>query len=218
MADYNQLLKEYRALAKKADQRLVRLEAYKHDAGFKTATEWAYKRAQKDINQWNYARAVEIVKKDYPNISAAERAKKINDIMAKSGKRFNTAPPGNVTQLQAKINDIKTFLEKPTSTKRGIINVYKKKADSLNKNYGTDFTWEDLAKYYLTGTNDKLDSKFGSKTALKTIGVIQKLDKSTIESIQKSKDKIIVVEDDEVLNSKVLELLRDNNIDKSMMY
>lgn len=217
MADYNQLVKEYRRLAKQADQRLVRLEAYKHDRGFETATKWAYARAQKDINQWNYQRAVEVSRQKYPDISDQERAKKINDIMANAGHRFNTAPPSNTTQLQAKINDIKTFLEKPTSTKRGIINSYKKRADTINKKYGTDFTWQDLAEYYLSGTADKLDSKFGSKTALKTIAAIQKLDKKKIDEIKKSKDKIKVVDDD-VLNININQLLKENNIDKSMMY
>ena len=143
--EYNELVKVYRTLAKSADQRLVRLEAYQHDKDFKTATKWAYARAMHDIGQWSGAEA----------------------------KRFNTAPPKSTTQLLAKIQDIKHFLESPTSTKKGIIDVYKKRADTLNRNMRKNdpswknLSWKDLAQYYESALNEKLDAQYGSKTALK---------------------------------------------------
>lgn len=79
----------YRRLAKVADQRLVRLESYAHDKGYKEVKNFAYNRALSDINNWT-----------------------------KGGKRFNTRPPKNQHQMIAKINNILTFLNSPTSTKK----------------------------------------------------------------------------------------------------
>ena len=177
----------YRRLAKTADQRLVRLESYEHDKYFKPATQWAYAKAQKDIQKWQ---------------NKGPEDKRL---------RFNTAPPKGEEQLLAKINDIKSFLESPTSTKQGIINVYKKRADTLNRKYGTQFTWQSLAKYYESGQAEAWDAKFGSKTALKTIAQLQKQDKKVKEAIKKAEAKDIRV-DNSVLQKTVDMALADNNL------
>jgi len=182
--EYNQLLKEYRRLAKRADQRLVRLEAYQHDKGFKTATRWAYAKALNDIKKWS----------------------------GENAKRFNVKPPENTTSLKAKIQDIKNFIESPTSTKRGIEKVYKKKADTINRKYGTDFDWEDLANYYLSGTAEKLNEQYGSKTVLRAIASIQKTEKSEIEAIKESKSKHLKLQD-KIVDKVVNEILSDSGID-----
>lgn len=177
----------YRRLAKTADQRLVRLESYEHDRYFKPATQWAYAKAQKDIQKWQ---------------NKGPEDKRL---------RFNTAPPKGEEQMLAKINDIKSFLESPTSTKQGIINVYKKRADTLNRKYGTQFTWQSLAKYYESGQAEVWDAKFGSKTALKTIAQLQKQEKKVKEAIKKAEAKDIRV-DNSVLKKTVDMALADNNL------
>lgn len=194
MASYNidqkpgeTLMQYYRRLAKTADQRLVRLESYEHDKYFKTTTLWAYAKAQKDIQKWQ------------------------NKGPEAENLRFNTAPPKGEEKLIAKINDIKSFLASPTSTKQGIINVYKKRADTINGNYGTQFTWQSLAKYYESGNAEAWDAKLGSKTALKTIAQLQKQDKKVKEAIKKGEAKDIRV-DDSVLQKTVDMALADNNL------
>lgn len=181
------LEKYYRRLAKTADQRLVRLESYEHDKYFKTATKWAYAKAQRDIQKWQ------------------------NKGPGSEQLRFNTAPPKKKEDLIAKINDIKSFLESPTSTKQGIINVYKKRADTINRKYGTQFTWQSLAKYYESGQAEAWDAKFGSKTALKTIAQLQKQDKKVKDAIKKAEQKDIRV-DNSVLQKTVDMALADNNL------
>ena len=179
----------YRRLAKTADQRLVRLESYKYDKNFKTATKWAYNKAIKDIHKWSGSEA----------------------------DRFNVAPPESKEKLLSKINDIRSFLESPTSTKKGIIDVYKKRADTINERYGTNFTWQQLAKYYTSGEAEKWDSKFGSKTALKTIAVIQGNGKKLIDKI-KAHDKKDVRVDDSVINKTVEKALKDEDLDLNMLF
>lgn len=189
MATYQDLLSEYKKLAKRADQRLVRLERAAELPGYKTATKWAYARAVKDIEHWS----------------------------GTSGKpRFNTKAPENAQQLQAKINDIKQFLEAPTSTKSGITSVYKKRADTINKQYGTNFKWQDMANYYQSGMAKTLSEQFGSKTALKTIAEVQKNKKQIVEDIKKSQESNIVVAD-EMIQETVNDLLADNGLTMDLL-
>ena len=184
------LVQYYRRLAKTADQRMVRLEKASEKKFFHVATEWAYAKATRDILKW---------------IPPGDN---------KSTKlRFNTKPPEG-EDLIAKINDIKSFLSSPTSTKQGIINVYKKRADTVNKRYKTKFTWQQLAKYYDSGQAELWDAKFGSKTALRTIGVMQRNKKKIKEAIAKAdkKDVRINAKDKGMLEKTVNQALKENNL------
>ena len=147
----------YKRLAKVADQRLVRLEKLSQKHGFEGASKWAYNRAQKDIARWG------------------------------EGSRFNTKAPANTNSLKAKINDIKAFLGSATSTKAGITDVYEQRANTINQTYGTNFTWQDIAKFYGKQKNVALDAKYGSKTVAMAIGIIQQEMKNgrSLEEMQK---------------------------------
>lgn len=182
------LEKYYHRLAKTADQRLVRLESYEHDKYFKPATQWAYSRAQHDLQKWT---------------GKGPGAKKL---------RFNTAAPKGEEKLISKINDIKQFLSSPTSTKKGIVDVYQKRADTVNKKYGTSFDWKSLAKYYDSGQAEIWDSKFGSKTALRTIGKIQKEGKKVVEKINEAVTKDQKAEDKSMADAMVRKALKDNEL------
>ena len=92
------LMKEYRRLAKVADQRLVRIEAAKHDKGYGSIEKYAYANAMRSIHSFS----------------------------GEGAKRFNTKPPDNPQALQRKINDILVFLNSPTTTKSGVKKVYEK--------------------------------------------------------------------------------------------
>lgn len=170
--DYKELEKVYRTLAKSADQRLVRLESYQHDKGFEVSTKWAYSRAMHDIKQWS----------------------------GEEANRFNTAPPASKTDLLSKIEDIRHFLESPTSTKKGIVEVYKRKADSLNKTMRKnnpdwkDLTWKDMAQYFDSALYDKLDAQYGSKTKFKIFNTIKKNKNQIAKDIEEKKDIHLKVE------------------------
>lgn len=183
----------YRRLAKVADQRLVRLERLSSEEGFKTATKWAYARAQKDIEKYS----------------------------GSGTTRFNTKPPENEAQLKAKINDIRAFISAPSSTKTGIVNTYKKKADTVNQRYGTDFTWEDLAKFFGSGMNKKLDkdASAGSDTILRAIGKIQRAKdpeqwvKEAWNNTRRTKDeRVSLIKDDPIQDRVVQSLLRKRSL------
>lgn len=187
------LIHYYRRLAKTADQRLVRLEDYSDQPGYNTATKWAYSRAVKDIAKWNKGQS---------------GVKKL---------RFNTAPPKDTEDLLAKINDIKTFIASPTSTKQGITDVYKARAKTVNERYGTKFTWQQLAKYYESGQASVWDAKFGSKTALKTIGQIQRNKKAIQKGIEEADKKDLKA--DSPLLQKTMEMaLKDDDLNIEQLF
>lgn len=181
---YINAVKEYRQLAKRADQRLVQLEAYQHEKNFKEATLWAYRTAMKDIK--NYG----------------------------GGKRFNIAPPEDLKTLKAKINDIKDFLEKPSSTKRGIISIYKKKADTFNKNNGTNFTWQEVGKMFERGAFEKLDATWGSKTKAQTIAKYNTRKDDIIKAIKDANEKDLKAADEDVQDT-INKILADKKVDFS---
>lgn len=157
------LVKEYRKLAKRADQRLVRLERYMKRPGMAEIEKGAYARAMKDIEVWS----------------------------GRGKKRFNTAPPmpldaeGGLEALQAKINDIQAFLRADTSTlapgidTRGFsISSYEKMAQSFNAAYGTDLTWQEIGSFYQSKKYKKLSEKIqASKTIAIALGVFDDLRK-----------------------------------------
>lgn len=169
---YNDLVAEYRRLAKRADQRLVRLEKLSGQKDFKQVKQWAYKNAINDALMWG-------ADVDKP--------------------RFNIKPPTNTTSLKAKIQDIKNFLEKPTSTKAGIVNVYEKKADTLNKKYGTDLNWSDVGTFFESALYKKLSKRYSSGTVVRAIATIKNNESEVLKDFAKHKASHIKTEDSDMI-------------------
>ena len=181
-------LQYYKRLAKTADQRLVRLERLATQPGYEKVTQYAYAKAMRDIE--NYG----------------------------GGKRFNVKPPlkedGTVdnTLLREKLADLRAFLTSVSSTKKGIEQVYKQRADTFNKNFGTNFNWQELADFYNSGDADKLSpndgSGYGSSTVLKAIGMIQKSKEKVSKQIEANKK----VTQDSAVVDVALKILRRSDL------
>lgn len=92
--------------------------------------------------------------------------------------RFTKANPKNERVLRARMNAVQSFLEAPTSTRKG----YKE----LKKQYGTvveakfrskwhlDLTGEQIDALFDSELWDKLEREYGSETAVKIIASVQK--------------------------------------------
>ena len=146
---------EYKKLARKADSRLRAIEKYSEQKYYKGIERYAYARAIRDIELWS----------------------------GSGKKRFDTKPPDSLQGIRAKINDIKTFLESPTSTKAGVTEIYKKRADTINKEYGTNLTWQEIADYYTSTAHERAAELYGSKTELMVFASeINKVDPDKIKS------------------------------------
>lgn len=174
---------EYRQKAKRADQQLVRLEATAREKHFEGVLEFAYKGAIRDIKSWG------------------------------GDRRFNTAPPTKLTELEAKIADIDKFLSKPTATKSRIKKIYKKRADTFNKKYGKEFgvkfTWEDIANYYEDTKGQREAIKLASNTEVRVLAVMKKLaDKKQAEEALNTRERVEkITGKDKILAHEVNRLL-----------
>ena len=148
---YEALLAEYRKLAKRADQRLVRINEYSKNNDFASLKNYAYRNAMKDIRHWSGEKA----------------------------SRFNTAPPEASTEsakymkLQAKVADIKRFLDAPTSTLSGTKAVYVRRAKAYSENFGVDMSWQEIKQVTDSALFEKLEAKMDRYIVLKVLGVIQ---------------------------------------------
>ena len=184
--DYIALRSEYVKLAKRADQRLVRLEQLETKKGFENVTKYAYAWAQKNLQRWS----------------------------GKSeGSRFNAAIPSDIKSLEAKLHIVKQFLDMQTSTKGGILKTYKKRADTNNKKYGTNVTWQARSKYFNSSIAERAAAKFGSKTALRVIGQMQKKSDEVINAIKSKSENTVMVSGTKNVKKKVVEFLQENGLE-----
>ena len=180
------LEKEYRKLAKRADQRLVRLEHLAKSPEYSGVLNFSYRKAQRDIRAWS----------------------------GENASRFNTKPPSNTNQLKAKIADIKRFLESASSTigktreTKGIKEIYQDRADTINERYGTDFNWRDLARLFESALYKKIKSKddYDSKTEMQTIANISANFDEVKQAIKKDRE-VNIDTLDEVENFAINEMI-----------
>ena len=149
----------YRQIAKTADARLLALERLSGKEGYKDVREWAYKNAMYDIHS-----------------SFGQQA-----------KRFNRKIPDDLTKIYKNIRNVLNFLEAPTSSKQGIDEVYMKRAQTITDKYGVATNWQSLAGLFESKLYQKTDSKYGSKTALRAIGFIQRNTDVILKALQEGK-------------------------------
>ena len=190
--------KYYRRLAKAADQRLVRLERLAENPLYQNIKKFAYEEALEDIHKWNGVTA----------------------------SRFNTVPPEG-DKLYEKIEDIKSFLTKQTSNVGGINLMYKRMANTFNAKYGTNFTYQQIMKYFDSQQNEKWNKLFGSKTALTVIGEIQKSAKKIKREVSEADKRNIIINDISskpgkhgltMLQRRTIQALKDNELSLEDLY
>lgn len=187
---YKKELERYNKLAKKADRRMRELERFSRYEEFKPVLNYAYRIAKRDIESWTPPED-----KD-------------------RSPRWQRNAPADTRTLQAKIKDIEKFLSKKTSTITGVKKIYIKRTNTINKKYGTDFTWQQLADYFESGFAEKSNDKFGSKTVLKSIGIIQKEKDKAIKIIKEGAENNIQVSGKKVKDT-VDTLLKENGVELS---
>ena len=193
MASYDELRRQYIKAAKKADQRMVRLEALSHEKGYKHVLEWAYAKASIDIERY-----------EGHKVSPGERP------------RWNRAIPTDERMLREKLADVQHFLDSATSTKKGITKTYKDRVETTNKKYGTDFDWRTFADFAESNLWDDL-IEYGSGTLFDVIAQMQKdKDKITKKYNElKEQHKTITADDlnyNVVLSDAIADELQKNGL------
>lgn len=187
-----ELLAEYRKLADRADKRMLRLERLaKADPDFSNVKDFAYKKAQEDAIKWG------------------------SKATAEKGARFAINPPKTAREINAKMKDIRAFLDRPTSTKTGIVKTYKKRADSLNKllpKGAEKLTWQEYRKCFKLANAKNMDSRFGYRTLTKAFSVAKKLTKKAWEE----KDKEALQKILDARKGKDVQLTKNNVVNEAL--
>ena len=183
MDTYESELKEFRTLAKRADQRLREIERYADRSGFENMTNWAYKKAMRDIQYWS----------------------------GEGKTTFNRDAPTSLKQLRAKTRDIQEFLNAPTSTMTGTKEMYQSRADNLNQKYGTSFSWEDLGNVFDRKEENVIYQKFGGKTYLKAVDYLKNNEEKIMKGLM-SREKMTIRTGNRKVNTAVNQLLDEYGI------
>lgn len=180
--NYKNVQKDYIRLIGIANQRLRQIEKDIQNPLYSAMENYAYRDAMQYINRLD------------PN---------------KELKRFSGAVKHmNKKELEKNVNAVLTFLNSPTSTKSGTRKVYQKRANTFNRKYGTNFSVEDLHYFFTNEHAENLFSKYGSKTALKKIGELQKDKKEIIENVKKTKNKHVINYVKKEVNEEIFDSLK----------
>lgn len=180
-ADRKELESIYRKLAKQADQRLVRLrQLAEKDPDYKDITEYAYKRAMRDIS----------------------------GMFGESADRFNRSLKyKNVNQIKGAINDVSRFLQSETSTKRGLDKGLKARAKTLNDKLGTNFTWQEWKRYF-DWQKENPRFEYVNETKMQATAHIYKTEQAGKEEIKKVMNNLIIEGNRGVVRQLELDLLK----------
>lgn len=175
------------------------------------STEQYYKRLAKVADQ-RLIRLQELSEQE--NFKGVERfayakAQKALDVWG--GTRFNIKMPESPNLRNEKIADMIHFLESPTSTKSGIVDIYQRRANTIKEKYGIDMNWQDMGKLMEAFSDD--DSG-GSPTKVKALGIIKQIDEKGIDATLKKNPNV----NDPIVMNVAMNYLKndkyDNVIDK----
>lgn len=179
----------------------------------------SYEKGFRSVKDWAYAGAIKDIQRYTPG-----------------GTRFNVKV--NDKYLQDRIVDVKRFLEKPSSSKSQIKKFYQKRANTLNKSQGTNYTWQELADFFENQKADKLFHEYGSGDTLRvynainkgTISVGQPVEGETKkqrinremrelnEALKKGNVEQVLHVDDKHVKNTIIDMLVNNNINPKEVF
>lgn len=88
----------------------------------------------------------------------------IKEIRGEEYRRFNM--PKNIHKLEKTKREIEKFLDRPTSSKKGIEALYEKNAAFLNEKFGGRVSWQKMGQILQAAEFEQMKEKFESKTAM----------------------------------------------------
>lgn len=178
LAEWEEISKLSRKLAKRANQRLVRIEQYSKREGLSEIKKFAYKKAADWISR-NFK----------PGRSGKPRYKEyvsLDKSLERNGKKLqgDDLYRENIRIQKQRIKAMNEFLKSDTSTlgrtkdTQGIKNVFDKRTQTINekylKEYGLELTDQDLKRFFESKKQAKLESIVGSSRMFVVAAVIKK--------------------------------------------
>ena len=178
---YEKLNQFYKRIVDTANHRLLEIERFSEQPKYKDVKQFAYKLAMRDIR----------------------------GMYGENATRFRKSGlPDDFRVIPKYMNKVLNFLDMPTSTKLGVYEVYDKRAETISDRYGVNVNWQTVANLYKSALYEKVSSKYGSKSAIKAIGVIQANKKKVMKGLKNKKPISLQIDDDKELQKKVNNMLR----------
>lgn len=172
-AEFVKVQKQARKLAKRANQRMVRLERYQKHELYSEILDFAYAEAQKNIKAL-YGKTGEKLRftENQKLVAVSDGTKQI------TGKELYKK---NVQMLRQKIGAMEEFLEAKSSTKVGMDQVLDKRTNTINTDkkfqmnkYGVNLSKDELKRFFDSKKQEKLAVKVGSTSMFVVAAVIKK--------------------------------------------
>jgi len=203
--EWEQLATEARMLAKRANQRMVRIERYSEREGMSGITEFAYKKAQQYIRG---------------NLGVGPSGKgrfkeniKLYDVDTGSGALSGQALyKANVQILRHRIKATQEFLESESSVmgnkNYGITRIYDKRTNTINEKflskYGLELSENDLKRFFESKKQAKLAQIVGSDQMFAVASVMKKYNlKSNKRELERFLKNNVDLEDRAAVKSQV---------------
>lgn len=175
-AEFKALQKEARKLAKRANQRMVRIERLSESADvYSEVKEFSYDVAQKNIRN--------LYGKTGERLRFTESPKLETEIS--DGTRYLEGADlyrANVQMLREKVKAMKTFLASKTSTKTGVDIVLDKRTNTINtaekfgglEKLGLSYSKDELKRFFENKKQEKLQKAVGSHSMFIVSALIRK--------------------------------------------
>lgn len=209
--EWEQLATEARMLAKRANQRMVRIERYSQREGMGGITEFAYKKAQQYI-------------KGSLGVGPSGKGRfkehqKLYDVDTGSGTLSGQALyKANVQILRHRIKAMQEFLGSESSilgtSKYGITRIYDKRTQTINERflskYGLELSENDLKRFFESKKQAKLAEIVGSDQMFAVASVMKKYNlKSNKRELERFLKNNVDLEDRAAVKSRVGESYSD---------
>lgn len=189
------LEKQYRQLAVQANRQLRELERLSHQEHYHNVKNFAYRKAMRDVKAWGGER---------------KRSFRASDV------------PRTKAQIKAKIKDIQTFLQSPTSSASGIRQIYEERGSELNARLGltgdNQISWDTWAQFWESDMYKTMKGYFeGSATLVNVISQFVRQKDDLLDAVETGDFSEISVEPD-MLQEAVDEFLSDNGVEFVNMF
>lgn len=183
----------YKRLVKNANDRMRRIEESANDPVFGEMKYYAYKNARYDLEHI-YGEPMNRFKTKIPMLK--ENPKEIN--------RF---------EFHRQMNAVKKFLAAPSSTRSGVVEVYKKRADTINKRFEDQkdykkLTWKDLADFYQNEKYNSARDDYGSDTIIRALGAVKRVANNP-KKIKEAIDGTMRLSKDDTVNEAAKRLIEN---------
>lgn len=183
-------LKEFQKLAKRADERLRQIrDNYSKRKGFENMINWAYKKAMRDIKHWS----------------------------GNDATTFNQgASKLSLNQLRAKKHDVEEFLNAPTSKISSTVDLYQRRADTINERYGTNFSWEELGTVFEDKENNDFYQK-GGISYVEAVGYMKDNEEALLRSLEDN-SRLVIKTGSRKANQMTRDLISEYGLDFTKLY